>query len=543
MPKVSVAMCSYNHEKYVAQAIKSVLNQSFADFELVIVDDGSSDKTVQEIEKFSDSRIRFFRFSHNRGAGLAAQRCLEELRGEYIAVLNSDDIFLPGKLEQQVSFLEKHPEVGAVFSRAEIIGENGLSLQEKDHFYYQVFNQENRSRQEWLRHFFYKANCLCHPSVMIRRTVQNEIGAYDPRLMQLADLDFWMRLCKKYEIFILPEKLSAFRVREGEANTSGARPVARYRTSMETLQVLRHYLDFETIEEFMAVFPGCPPTLRPSEPTLIPLSLARLILETGEPAFCEYRLFALQILYQQLAQPERAQYIQKQTGVDYAYLLKMAGKYDVFGSLPGWVTRLYWEDGSGFHSEKYLVLQANHQLERFDFSFVLPAEKGSGQFRWDPLEGAYCQVEALEVSWQDEAGNEHFLSQEELKHNGVGGSLREQCFFETLDPNVYFMLPPQARSLCIRGKWKIWDTQDMITYQEIKKKEIFELQRKNENLGMLMAELHGTLTLCQERYAQVEALRLAMENSLSWRMTATLRWWGRKMRCLRSWWKERGLSK
>ena len=153
MPKVSVVMASYNHEKYVGQAVRSVLDQTYQDFELVITDDSSTDRTAAEIAQFTDPRIRLFRSPRNRGQFVATNHCLREATGEYIAVLNSDDVFLPAKLERQVRFLDEHPDVGAVFCQARIIDEQSRIMQGK-----KTFLCENRSRAEWLNRFFYKDN-------------------------------------------------------------------------------------------------------------------------------------------------------------------------------------------------------------------------------------------------------------------------------------------------------------------------------------------------------------------------------------------------
>ena len=99
MPKVSVIIPAYNHALFVGPAIRSVLDQTYQDFEIIVTDDGSRDKTVERIEGIKDRRIKLFRFSKNRGAALAVQNCLDHSSGEYIALLNSDDLFQPKKLE------------------------------------------------------------------------------------------------------------------------------------------------------------------------------------------------------------------------------------------------------------------------------------------------------------------------------------------------------------------------------------------------------------------------------------------------------------
>ena len=124
-PAVSVAIKSYNHADYVHESIASVLAQSFKDFEIVVTDDGSTDATADVIARFTDPRIRFERFERNRGISAAMNATTARARGEFVAILNSDDFALPGRLETQVAFLRAHPEIAAVFGRPRLVGERG----------------------------------------------------------------------------------------------------------------------------------------------------------------------------------------------------------------------------------------------------------------------------------------------------------------------------------------------------------------------------------------------------------------------------------
>ena len=190
MPRISVIMTSYNHKKYVANAIHSVLDQTYRDFEFIIIDDGSTDGTVNEIKKFSDQRMRVFYSKKNQGVVAATHKGLDESKGKYIAIIHSDDMFFPDKLEKQVKFLDEHPDVAAVFSYAKIIDEDGKDFMDESHYYYNIFKQPNRNRFEWLNHFFYKGNCLCCPSVLIRKECYGTLGYPDARFAQIADLNF-----------------------------------------------------------------------------------------------------------------------------------------------------------------------------------------------------------------------------------------------------------------------------------------------------------------------------------------------------------------
>src|SRR6267142_4516637 len=117
MPKISVVIASYNHEKYVRAAIESVLSQSFQDFEILVTDDGSVDRTVAEVRAITDPRLSLVALPHNGGACAAINASILRAAGEYVAILNSDDVFLPGKLERQVRYLDGNSGVAAVFTR------------------------------------------------------------------------------------------------------------------------------------------------------------------------------------------------------------------------------------------------------------------------------------------------------------------------------------------------------------------------------------------------------------------------------------------
>jgi glycosyltransferase involved in cell wall biosynthesis len=326
MPKVSVIMAAYNHEKYVGQAVQSVLDQTYRDFELVITDDASTDRTVREITRFDDARIRFFPLSKNRGQFVATNHCLRQATGEYIAVLNSDDMFLPLKLQRQVQFLEEHPEVGAVFCGVRTIDEHSQRARGK-----KVFLCENRSRAQWLSRFFYKDNRLCHPSVLMRRRCHEVVGAYNECYAQLADYDLWIRLCMRYEIHILPEELVAFRVLPRNANMSGRRPDSIKRRWWEHRRILNNFLSIQDPGFFLQVFPEAGKYGHDLPETLLPFVLARLAL-AAKSRRQAHQAFALDTIYHLLSDPHTAGLLQQRFGFDYKDFITLTGQCDIFNA-------------------------------------------------------------------------------------------------------------------------------------------------------------------------------------------------------------------
>ena len=328
-PKVSVIIPSYNHEKFIGRTLQSVIDQTFQDFEIIVTDDGSSDGTVDEIKKCNDSRIRLFELGKNYGASYAMNNCIKHAKGEYIAVLNSDDLFEPEKLEKELEFLHKNPSVGAVFSWAHIIDENGEDYHDKSHFYYDVFEKENRSRHEWLRFFFDNGNCLCHPSVLIRSACYEDVGTYNPRFAQLPDFDMWIRLCLKYEIHIMPEKLTRFRVINDEMNASGNRLEVVARSGFEHVEVLKSYLNC-SIDELHKIFPDSEfGRFQEVDPCLVPYMVARLALVNLDKNSVVYKNFASQVLYEMMSVGTVADMLKKVFDFSYSDFFKIVGTGDV----------------------------------------------------------------------------------------------------------------------------------------------------------------------------------------------------------------------
>ncbi|MGD9900528.1 MAG: glycosyltransferase, partial [Calditrichaceae bacterium] len=204
-PLVSVVIPSYNQGKYIEKAINSVLTQDFDNFELLISDDASPDNSWEIIQRFEDPRIRTYRQRKNLGAVGNLVFLIRESRGKYVALLNSDDYWLPGKLDKQVEIMESDPELGACFTWADLVDENGNTITGIEEIWSDVFRQPNRTQAEWLNHFFFRGNCLCHPSMLIRRDVYRHMNYYNPALRQLPDFEMWIRLVKHYPINIIAQ--------------------------------------------------------------------------------------------------------------------------------------------------------------------------------------------------------------------------------------------------------------------------------------------------------------------------------------------------
>ncbi|KAB1070552.1 glycosyltransferase [Methylobacterium planeticum] len=318
-PSVSVLVKSYNHAPYVAQTIRSILDQSFQDFEIVVTDDASSDATAAIVRSFDDSRIHLAVLPENRGISGAMNATIARARGRYLAILNSDDWALPGRLASQAAFLDANPEVSIVFGMPLAVDEGGTPTVPFNDFRAPL-RLPDFSRRAWLRQFFFHGNCLCAPTAMIRREAYEQVGAYDPRLTNYQDLDMWIRmLVAGRNIHVLDAALTAFRIRAGDANMSAPRPDTHLRSAFEMTKLLRHFanLDAAAFDEVFGPDPSdgqgevCPPGMP------VPLRVAELARRVGR---VEYDHFALEIVYETAHRQE-----------DFDRLRVRAGETDAFG--------------------------------------------------------------------------------------------------------------------------------------------------------------------------------------------------------------------
>lgn len=253
-PLVSIVVPSYNHARYIAKAVNSVLAQTFGDFELLISDDASTDNSWEVISSFSDHRIRTFRQEQNLGPVGNLVFLIKEARGKYIALLNSDDAWYPEKLGKQVAVMEAQPQLGACFTWADLVDAQGREISGPEAIWNDVFRQPNRTQGEWLRHFFVKGNCLCHPSILVRKEIYDTLGFYNPGLKQLPDFEMWIRLVKHYPIHIIQENLVAH-LRDGN-NTSAVSPENSARNLTELVEIFGSFFDGVPDEIFVQGFAG-----------------------------------------------------------------------------------------------------------------------------------------------------------------------------------------------------------------------------------------------------------------------------------------------
>lgn len=189
MPKISVVTQVYNHEKYIGECIESVLNQTYKDFEYIVVDDGSTDNTPQILKSFGKS-IKHIR-QENKGPASALNTAIKNASSEFIAWLASDDIFMPTKLEEQIAFFDANPGVDLTYTDFYIIDGNGEIKGEVRSPYY--------SDKKTFLYNLLRGNFINGSSVMFKRDCIDKVGYFDEEMRYHADGDMWFRMLKYYK--------------------------------------------------------------------------------------------------------------------------------------------------------------------------------------------------------------------------------------------------------------------------------------------------------------------------------------------------------
>ncbi len=186
-PKISAVMPFYNREKYIAQTIESVLNQTFTDFEFIVIDDGSTDTSAEIVQQFvdKDPRIILVKNDSNRGISYSRNRGNEMAQADLVAIVDSDDIYLPERFAKQYAYMREHPEISIVGTHAHVIDEDGVRTGDQINYL---------SDQEKIIKTFFHYVPFLHSSVMYKRNCVVEIGGYDGRFNMVEDMDLFYRL-------------------------------------------------------------------------------------------------------------------------------------------------------------------------------------------------------------------------------------------------------------------------------------------------------------------------------------------------------------
>jgi glycosyltransferase involved in cell wall biosynthesis len=289
--KISVLTTLFNHERFIKDTLQSALAQTYPPSEIIVLDDASTDNSLKVARSVEHQNIQILSGKYNLG-GPNTMKGLNACKGDLVAILNSDDVWAPQKLDKQLSHLASSPQTGVIYTHIRTIDESNIPWPSDSDRYQQVFNVHNRSRYEWLRHFFLVGNPFCASSALIRKECFERLGSLDGRYIQLQDLDMWIRIAiSGYNLHIIEEPLTYYRVMRNGSNMSSGQSGDRATNTFEYAQTLRNYWRM-TLQELMIVFPE----INVADKANDSLTLFYLAQYAAKLPSLHHRLFALETM-------------------------------------------------------------------------------------------------------------------------------------------------------------------------------------------------------------------------------------------------------
>jgi glycosyltransferase involved in cell wall biosynthesis len=261
LPLVSICLPTFNGAKWIQESVNSALRQTYENIELIVVDDGSTDDTVEQIRSIDDPRIAVHTNGRNVGLIRNWNKCLELARGEFIKFLFQDDILYPDCVERMMSLFIKYDGIGLVFCARDILidrdldesaAKRWLEYCEVLHSHFDSLGEFNSGRGLFMQHMrnSFLGNWIAEPSsVMVKKECFFRLGQFNTRLYQVGDLEMWLRILYFYNVGFIEDKLTAFRIHSKSTTVANAR--SRH-------DFLDQFWLFEELLRHKEIKDGCP---------------------------------------------------------------------------------------------------------------------------------------------------------------------------------------------------------------------------------------------------------------------------------------------
>jgi glycosyltransferase involved in cell wall biosynthesis len=499
MPLVSVNLVTYNHEKYIGEALRSVLDQTFTDLELVVVNDGSTDGTRQCVEACTDPRVVVIH-QENQGPSAATNRGLAACRGRYVALMSGDDLCHPDRIRRQ---LEEYGRGSrrVLFSGVDYVDDDSRPLT-GGHFATDLFFKENLTRAEILARLFRQGNYFNAITAFTERDILLEAGGYDTVLLQLQDFDLWVRLVKKYDLWIMPDRLAQYRIRSENQNLSSPEPAKQIASLNEQYLILRRFFDGVPLELFKQAFGAQLKNPQLTMPAEYAAEQALLYLESPHPLG---RLIGLEKLARLLNDPETSPTLRARYGLTPVRFFETLRSANVLNLFAGHESAVFLDTGKGWNDQERVSTWTNLDWRDFCVTFHFPGRPRVRALGWNPMQYRMCRVRVDGLTYCDGDGNRHTLDVGALETNGVRQA-DGMVAFDTVHP--LFVLPVEGPvdRVTITGQWE---------YDEAPK----TISRLDQKLNHVQQERAQQTLLLHEQERQLQAI----VNSRSWRLMAPLR--------------------
>lgn len=247
----SILCPCFNHEKYVSSFIKSVLSQTYQNFELIIVDDCSTDKSVEIIKSFNDKRIKLVQHNYNKGVNVALNTAFENSCGNKIIICASDDMFEPFALEKYKETFENQ-KVDAIYTNLSVIDESNQLRQDFENSALPML--ENKSREYYLRQMFFRGNMLYSPGVSLARQLMKKLSPLPPANSIYQDYKMNVEILGGAEVVILSDKLVKYRVVNDGKNLSANTSATAIRSELEEASLMDSFLKIQDVDLLKQLF-------------------------------------------------------------------------------------------------------------------------------------------------------------------------------------------------------------------------------------------------------------------------------------------------
>lgn len=275
-PKVSILCPSFNHERYISFFLDSVLSQTEKDFELIVVDDCSSDGNLSVLRSAQDSRVVVIEHHYNKGINAALNAAYEASRGDYIAFVASDDLLEPTYVQNVVRCFDSQSHIDVFYTSLLPIDDSGDVIESRK----EDFVRHNRSKYSILREIFYVGNQLLSPGMAMRRGVFRSLYPLDLSLVQYQDCKMHIDILLFFTPFFSTERLVRYRVPSSLRGISNSSLATQIREDFETNKLMDAYLAIKDVSLLEAIFGDAVATLGKATNDAIPFFLARLALQS-----------------------------------------------------------------------------------------------------------------------------------------------------------------------------------------------------------------------------------------------------------------------
>ncbi len=326
-PLVSIVASSYNFEKFIPYFIESVLRQTYPNWELIITDDCSTDRSMEVLKRYEaqDPRIRVFQNDKNRHVSHTLNNSLRNAHGEYLCLMSCDDVFLPEKLSHDVAYMEQHTDIGVLYGQLQQIDEYG-SIQK-----YSYVPPERFDQKALLRTMYLEGNACVSPGMFLRKSVADTVGYFHPLLRMTQDYEYHVRLLFVTKPAFNAVPLIQYRRMSDNTNLSSTDDERTINAEYnETFFILENYL--KHIREYAVLKEVFPEVVRfgSEDNRSIPYYLGRLALTSPHS---HVQAFGIETLFRFMSLNDNSRYLEQSIGFLPKDFMSLISRYHVYHSL------------------------------------------------------------------------------------------------------------------------------------------------------------------------------------------------------------------